>query len=78
VQLTAPPEKRGRFMGAFQTTNMGFRVGSGILIGVVAGFVGVPVAVALYAGLLGVVCVALLTTLAARATTARASRSARS
>jgi hypothetical protein len=65
-------------MGAFQTTNMGFRVGSGILIGVVAGFVGVPIAVALSAGVLGLVCLALLATLPVRVTTARASRSARS
>src|SRR5690606_1354648 len=37
VQLEAPPEKRGRYMGAFNSTNMGFRVGSGLLIGLLAG-----------------------------------------
>ena len=72
VQLEAPPDKRGRFMGAFNTTNMGFRVGSGLLIGVLAGMLGVPLAVAACAGLLTVVCAALL--LGA----VRASRSARS
>lgn len=60
VQLEAPPEKRGRFIGAFNTTNMGFRVGSGFVIGGLAGLLGVPAAVALAAGLLAIVCVVLL------------------
>lgn len=60
VQLGAPGDKRGRFVGAFNTTNMGFRVGSGLLIGVLGGLVGVPIAVALCAALLAVVCLALL------------------
>jgi MFS family permease len=60
VQLEAPPEQRGRFVGAFNTTNMGFRVGSGVLIAILGGLVGVPAAVALAAGALVVVCVVLL------------------
>jgi MFS family permease len=59
VQLEAPPERRGRFIGAFNTTNMGFRVGSGVLVAVLGGLVGIPAAVALAAGTLLVVCIAL-------------------
>lgn len=59
VQLEAPPAQRGRFIGAFNTTNMGFRVGSGVLVAVLGGLVGIPVAVALAAGTLLVVCIAL-------------------
>ncbi len=59
VQLEAPPAQRGRFIGAFNTTNMGFRVGSGVLIAVLGGLVGIPTAVALAAGTLVVVCIAL-------------------
>lgn len=65
VQLGAPPDQRGRFIGAFNTTNLGFRVGSGILIGLLAGLVGVPAAVALAAAALALVCVALLAVLGA-------------
>jgi len=60
VQLEAPSAQRGRFVGAFNTTNMGFRVGSGVLIAVLGGLVGIPAAVALAAGGLALVCVALL------------------
>lgn len=59
VQLEAPPEQRGRFIGAFNTTNMGFRVGSGVLVALLGGLVGIPSAVALAAGALVVVCVVL-------------------
>ena len=59
VQLEAPPAQRGRFMGAFNTTNMGFRVGSGVLVAILGALVGIPAAVALAAGALLVVCVAL-------------------
>jgi MFS family permease len=59
VQLEAPPAQRGRFMGAFNTTNMGFRVGSGVLLAILGGLVGIPTAVALAAGALAVLCVAL-------------------
>jgi MFS family permease len=59
VQLEAPPEQRGRFVGAFNTTNMGFRVGSGVLVAILGALVGIPSAVALAAGTLLVVCIAL-------------------
>jgi MFS family permease len=59
VQLEAPPEQRGRFIGAFNTTNMGFRVGSGVLLAILGGLVGIPAAVALAAGTLLAVCIAL-------------------
>ncbi|GHF20281.1 MFS transporter [Pseudolysinimonas yzui] len=59
VQLEAPPEQRGRFVGAFNTTNMGFRVGSGVLLAILGGLVGIPTAVALAAGTLVLVCIAL-------------------
>ncbi|HWH97700.1 MAG TPA: MFS transporter, partial [Pseudolysinimonas sp.] len=59
VQLEAPPAQRGRFIGAFNTTNMGFRVGSGVLIAVLGALVGIPAAVALAAGTLLLVCIAL-------------------
>jgi MFS family permease len=72
VQLQAPPERRGRFIGAFNTTNMGFRVGSGLLVALLGSLVGIPAAVALSAGALVVVCLLLA------ALTVRVSRSARS
>ena len=59
VQLEAPPAQRGRFVGAFNTTNVGFRVGSGVLVALLGGLVGIPSAVALAAGALVVVCVVL-------------------
>jgi MFS family permease len=59
VQLEAPPEQRGRFIGAFNTTNMGFRVGSGVLVAVLGALVGIPAAVALAAATLLVICIAL-------------------
>jgi MFS family permease len=59
VQLEAPPEQRGRFIGAFNTTNMGFRVGSGVLLAILGGLVGIPAAVALAAGTLLLVCISL-------------------
>lgn len=60
VQLEAPPDRRGRFIGAFNTTNMGFRVGSGVLIAILGGLVGIPAAVALAAGTLCIICIVLV------------------
>jgi MFS family permease len=79
VQLDAPPDQRGRFIGAFNTTNMGFRVGSGVLVAILGGLVGIPAAVALAAGALLVVCLALVAVAARLATpgTAEARRSTR-
>lgn len=70
VQLEAPPAQRGRFVGAFNTTNMGFRVGSGVLVAVLGALVGIPVAVAVAAGTLLIVCIALAA-VAARLAAAR-------
>lgn len=70
VQLEAPPEQRGRFVGAFNTTNMGFRVGSGVLVALLGALVGIPAAVALAAGTLALVCIALVA-IAARLRPAR-------
>lgn len=60
VQLQAPADRRGRFIGAFGITANGFRVGSGILIGLLAGQLGVPAAVAVDATGLAIVSLALL------------------
>lgn len=60
VQLEAPANRRGRFIGAFGITANGFRVGSGILIGLLAGLLGVPAAVAANASGLAIVSLALL------------------
>ncbi len=46
VQLTAPPERRGRFVGAAGMTAQGFQAGSGILISILATALGVSGAVA--------------------------------
>jgi hypothetical protein len=67
VQLDAPPERRGRFLGAFGMTSMGLRVGSGVLFGVLGAAIGVPGAVLLDAGLLALVSIALLAVVAAYA-----------
>lgn len=60
VQLEAPPERRGRFLGAYGMTSMGLRVGSGVVIGVLGVAVGAPLAVGIGAALLAVVSLALL------------------
>lgn len=60
VQLQAPDDRRGRFLGAYGMTSMGLRLGSGVLLGVLATFVGVPAAIAADAVALAVVAVALL------------------
>lgn len=60
VQLTAPPERRGRFVGAAGMTSQGFQAGSGILISVLAGGLGVAGGVAVAATSLIVVTIALL------------------
>ena len=60
VQLEAPPERRGRFVGAAGMTAQGFQAGSGILIGVLAGGLGVAGGVATAATALLVCAIALL------------------
>ncbi|MEO8095039.1 MAG: MFS transporter [Pseudolysinimonas sp.] len=66
VQLDAPPERRGRFLGAYGMTSMGLRVGSGVLLGVLGALIGPPLAVGIGAGLLAVVAIALLIVAATR------------
>jgi len=60
VQLEAPAERRGRFVGAAGMTAQGFQAGSGILIGVLAGGLGVAGGVGVAATALLVCAVALL------------------
>ncbi len=60
VQLQAPDDRRGRFLGAYGMTSMGLRLGSGVLLGVLATFVGVPAAIAADAMVLAAVAAALL------------------
>ena len=60
VQLDAPPDRRGRFLGAYGMTSMGLRIGSGVLIGAIGAVVGAPLAVGIDAGLLALVAIILL------------------
>jgi MFS family permease len=60
VQLQAPDDRRGRFVGAYGMTSMGLRLGSGVLLGLLAGVVGVPAAIAIDSVALAVVAAALL------------------
>jgi MFS family permease len=60
VQLEAPTERRGRFVGAAGMTAQGFQAGSGILISLLAIGLGVAGGVALAAGMLLLVTLALL------------------
>lgn len=60
VQLEAPADRRGRFVGAAGMTGQGFQAGSGILIGVLAGGLGVAGGVAAAATALLACAVALL------------------
>jgi MFS family permease len=66
VQLEAPPDRRGRFVGAAGMTGQGFQAGSGILIGLLAGGLGVAGGIAVAATALLVVTVALLIVVLAR------------
>lgn len=60
VQLAAPDDRRGSFIGAYAMTSMGFRVGSGIVIGVLGGLVGVAGAITIVGSILVIVAVVLL------------------
>jgi MFS family permease len=60
VQLAAPKDRQGVFVGAAQMTTMGSRVGSGLLLGVLGGLLGITTAVAIDATLLTLVSIALL------------------
>ena len=60
VQLQAPADRRGRFLGAYAMAAQGSRTGSGILIGALGYFLGVTWAVGIDALLLLVAAVVLL------------------
>ena len=60
VQLQAPSDRRGRFVGAAGMTAQGFQAGSGILIGLLAGALGVSGGIAAAATALLACAVALL------------------
>jgi MFS family permease len=66
VQLNAPADRRGRFIGAFGMTGMGLRVGSGVIVGVLGGLVGPAMAIAVDAGVLLLVAIALFVIAQAR------------
>lgn len=52
VQLEAPPEDRGRVYGVYGVFSAGFRTGNGITLGVLGALFGIPLSIALCAGLL--------------------------
>lgn len=60
VQLGAPGDRRGRFLGAFSMVGTGLRVGSGVVVGLLGSLVGPAGAIAIDAGLLLLIAVALL------------------
>lgn len=60
VQLEAPPDKRGRAVGLFSMSSLGLRVGSGVTVGVLGGFIGVHWSLGLSAAALLVITLALL------------------
>jgi MFS family permease len=70
VQLEAPEDQRGRFVGVYGTTSMGLRIASGLLVGGLAAALGVELGIAIPAFLLALVAIALLAV-----TTRRARRS---
>lgn len=41
VQLLAPSQQRGRVLGLFNTAQQGLRVGSGVTVGILGGFIGI-------------------------------------
>jgi hypothetical protein len=49
VQLMAPSQLRGRLIGLFSMTSMGFKAFSGVTVGVVGGLIGVHWSLALSA-----------------------------
>jgi MFS family permease len=76
VQLEAPDDQRGRFVGVYGTTSMGLRIVSGLLVGGIAGGLGVQLGVAIPAVALALVSITLLAVTTGRGV--RSSRSARS
>jgi len=67
VQLTAPADRRGRFIGAYAMAANGSRVGSGLIVGALGAWLGLTSALATVAGgLLALVLVLLAVVTAAR------------
>jgi MFS family permease len=66
VQLEAPADRRGRYLGAYAMAGNGSRVGSGILIGALGAWLGVTWAVGIDAALLLIAAIALLLVVLAR------------
>lgn len=59
VQVRAPIEKRGQVIGVFNMAQLGLRVGSGVSVGVLGSFIGVHWSLAVSAGALLAVTLAL-------------------
>lgn len=78
VQLEAPPDRRGRFIGVYGTTSLGLRLASGVIVGGAVGVLGVGWAFGATSALLAVIAAALLVLVLVRDARVRASRSARS
>jgi MFS family permease len=66
VQLQAPEDRRGRFLGAFSMTSQGLRLGSGVLVGLFTGLVGPAGAIGIDAVALVAVALVLLVVVLAR------------
>src|SRR5690606_28694547 len=60
VQLEAPSDRRGSFIGAFGVANMGFRTGSGVIMAALGTVLGVTGAVAVNAAILLTIALVLL------------------
>jgi MFS family permease len=61
VQMQAPPETRGRLIGAFAMAQQGMKTGSGISVGVVGSAVGIHPALMLAAGLTALLALGIFT-----------------
>lgn len=66
VQLEAPSDRRGRFLGAYAMASNGSRVGSGVLFAALGAWLGITWTVAIDASLLLAAAVALLLVVLAR------------
>ena len=67
VQLLAPPRLRGSIVGLFNTASLGLRFGSGVMVGLGGALIGVNRSLALSAGVVALIAVALLAVDARRA-----------
>jgi MFS family permease len=66
VQLEAPEDQRGRFVGVYGTTSMGLRLASGLIVAGIAAALGVELGIAIPAAALALVAIALLAITGAR------------